>query len=318
MPSADSRPPLLALVGPTAVGKSEVAIDLAEHFNGEIVSADSRLLYRGMDIGTAKPSLEQRSRVIHHLIDVADPDEIWSLALFQREAEKAIASIYSRGNLPILVGGTGQYVRAILEGWSPPALVAQPALRAALETWAAEIGKDGLHARLARLDPQAAASIDARNQRRTLRALEVTLSSGRKFSAQRTRKESPYRLLQIGLTRPRPELYRRIDARIDSMLATGWLDEERALLAKGYDPNLPCMSAIGYAQLSQHLQGNLSLEEAVVEIKRQTRIFVRRQANWFKPSDPNIHWIDLQRKEALETIDNLLNNFLKTAVIDSP
>jgi tRNA dimethylallyltransferase len=317
MRSADSRPPLLALVGPTAVGKSEAAIQLAERFAGEIVSADSRLLYRGMDIGTAKPTREQRSRVVHHLIDVADPDEIWSLALFQREAEKAIAGIHARGRLPILVGGTGQYIRAILEGWSPPALAAQPELRAALETWADEIGKEGLHARLVRLDPQAAASIDARNQRRTLRALEVTLSTGRRFSTQRTRKESPYRVLEIGLTRLRPELYRRIDARIDSMLAAGWLEEVRALLAKGYGPGLPSMSAIGYAQLSEHLQGKLSLEEVIVEIKRQTRIFVRRQANWFKPSDLNIHWIELQRKDALETIDNLLNNFLKT-VIDSP
>ncbi len=311
MPSADSRSPLLALVGPTAVGKSEVAIQLAERFNGEIVSADSRLLYRGMDIGTAKPSLEQRSRVVHHLIDVADPDEIWSLALFQREAEKAVVGIHARGRLPILVGGTGQYVRAILEGWSPPALAAQPRLRAALESWGGEIGKDGLHARLARLDPQAAANIDARNQRRMLRALEVTLSSGRKFSAQRTRKEAPYHALQIGLTRPRPKLYGRIDARIDNMLAAGWLEEVRALLAKGYETNLPSMSAIGYAQLSEHLQGKRSLEGAVTEIKRQTRIFVRRQANWFKPNDPNIHWLNLEKKDATNEIENNVEHFLK-------
>ncbi len=317
MPSADSRPPLLALVGPTAVGKSEVAIQLAERFNGEIVSADSRLLYRGMDIGTAKPSPEQRSRVVHHLMDVADPDEIWSLALFQREAEKAVAGIHARGGLPILVGGTGQYIRAILEGWSPPALAAQPGLRAALESWAGEIGKHGLHARLARLDPQAAANIDARNQRRTLRALEVTLSSGRKFSAQRARKEAPYNALQIGLTRPRQELYRRIDARIDNMLAGGWLDEVRTLLAKGYEANLPSMSAIGYAQLSEHLRGKLSLEEAVTEIKRLTRIFARRQTNWFKPNDPNVHWFDLEGGDALNAIEGTVSYFLTKPRIDS-
>jgi len=302
MLSADKRPPLLALVGPTAVGKTEVAIDLADLVNGEIVSADSRLLYRGMDIGTAKPSLAQLARVPHHLIDVADPDEIWSLALFQREAAKAIAAIYARGKLPILVGGTGQYMRAILEGWSPPALAAQPGLRGALENWADEIGKEGLHARLARLDPEAAASIDARNLRRTLRALEVTLSSGQKFSTQRSRKETPYRVLQIGLALPRPELYQRIDARIEGMLASGWLDEVKALLADGYRADLPSMSAIGYTQLIEHIQGRLTLEEAIKEIKRATRGFVRRQANWFKPNDPNIVWLDASKIDLVEKI----------------
>ncbi len=302
MPSADKRPPLLALVGPTAVGKTEVAITLAELMDGEIVSADSRLLYRGMDIGTAKPSRAQLARVPHHLIDVADPDEIWSLALFQREAAKAIAAIHSRGQLPILVGGTGQYLRAILEGWSPPALAAQPGLRDALESWADEIGKDGLHARLARLDPEAAANIDARNLRRTLRAVEVTLSSGQKFSTQRSRKETSYRVLQIGLALPRPELYRRIDARIERMLAAGWMDEVKALLAKGYRADLPSMSAIGYTQLNEHLQGRLTLEEAITDIKRATRSFVRRQANWFKPSDPNIVWLDASAPDLIEKI----------------
>lgn len=302
----------MALVGPTAVGKTEVAIALAERVNGEIVSADSRLLYRGMDIGTAKPSREQRSRVAHHLIDVAYPDEIWSLALFQREAAKAIAAIHAGGKLPILVGGTGQYMRAILEGWSPPALAAQLGLRGALENWAGEIGKDGLHARLATLDPEAAANIDACNLRRTLRALEVTLSSGQKFSLQRIRKETPYHVLQIGLTLPRPELYRRIDARIDRMLAAGWLDEVKALLAKGYDADLPSMSAIGYTQLIEHLQGKLTLNEAVVEIRRATRGFVRRQANWFKPSDPNIFWLDTSKPDLVHQVHVKVNTWRAT------
>lgn len=310
MPCADSRPPLLALVGPTAVGKTEVAIALAEQVAGEIVSADSRLLYRGMDIGTAKPSREQRSRVVHHLIDVADPDETWSLALFQREAGKAIAAIHTRGKLPILVGGTGQYMRAILEGWSPPELAAQPSLRGALESWANEIGKDGLHTRLARLDPEAAANIDARNLRRTLRALEVILTSGQKFSVQRRRKETPYRVLQIGLRLPRPELYRRIDARIERMLAAGWLDEVKTLLAKGYGTDLPSMSAIGYAQLSKHLLGRLTMDEAITDLKRATRLFVRRQSNWFKPSDPNILWLDASSPDLIKEIESKLRSFL--------
>lgn len=281
--------PLVAIVGPTAVGKTEIAVQLAERVNGEIVSADSRLLYRGMDIGTAKPSAADLARVPHHLIDVADPDEIWSLAVFQEAAQKAIADIYSRRKLPILVGGTGQYLRAILEGWAPPKLAAQPRLRNALEGWAGEIGKDSLYARLARLDPMAALSIDPRNLRRTIRALEVIFSTGRKFSAVRSKTESPFRVLQIGLMRPRAELYQRIDDRITSMLEAGWLEEVRTLMSKGYSPDLPSMTAIGYNQLIRHLSGQISLEEAVVEIKRATRMFVRRQANWFKKNDPQIH-----------------------------
>lgn len=307
----DERLPLVVLVGPTGVGKTEIAIETAERWNGEIVSADSRLLYRGVDIGTAKPTLEQRSRVVHHLIDVAQPDETWSLALFQQEAEKAIATIHARGKLPFLVGGTGQYGRAITEGWAPPRLAPQPEMRAALEDLSRRIGKEVLHSNLATMDAAAAANIDPRNQRRTMRALEVILTTGRKFSDQRQRKVSPYRLLEIGLTRPRTELYRRIDARIAQMLNAGWLDEVRTFLTKGYSADLPSMSAIGYAQLSEHLQGKLSLESAVAEIKKKTRLFVRRQAAWFKTSDPKIHWIDVEQPDYAKKIDALLRRFLK-------
>lgn len=295
------------LLGPTAVGKTDLAIQLAERLDMEIVSADSRLLYRGMDIGTAKPGAEQLSRVPHHLIDVADPDEIWSLALFQRAAAKSITEIHQRGHFPLLVGGTGQYLRAITQGWSPPELAANPALRAALENWTEEIGKEGLHARLALLDSDAAAKIDPRNLRRTLRALEVTLSTGKPFSSQRGSGQSPYKSLQIGLTRPRAELYARIDARIEGMLHAGWLQEIQALLDKGYSADLPSLSAIGYQQLVQHLQGKISRDEAVVLIKRSTRIFVRRQANWFKPDDPNIHWFDLTEVDPLPGIERLIS-----------
>jgi tRNA dimethylallyltransferase len=309
MPSAP-KPPLIAIVGATAVGKTQTAITVAERWNGEIVSADSRLLYRGMDIGTAKPSAEQRSAVVHHLIDVANPDETWSLAVFQQEAAKAIASIQDRGKLPILVGGTGQYMKAILQGWQPPALPPQPGLRAALEGWADEVGKEGAHARLAMLDPAAAANIDARNVRRTLRALEVIFSTGRRFSAQRGKFGSPYRLLQLGLTRPRPELYARIDQRIDAMLTAGWLDEVRGLLAKGYSPDLPSLSAIGYRELVKHLNGELTLDEAIIEIKRATRAFVRRQGAWFKATDPDITWIDMSQAEAPAKLDSAMRAFI--------
>jgi len=306
-----AKPPLIAILGPTAVGKTEVALEIAERWNGEIVSADSRLLYRGMDIGTAKPSAAELTRVPHHLIDIADPDETLSLAVFQQQAAAAIASIHARGVQPLLVGGTGQYMQAVLDGWLPPALPPQPALRAALTQWAEQVGGDALHARLAVLDPAAAANIDARNVRRTLRALEVIFATGRRFSEQRGQAPSPYRVLRLGLTRPRPELYARIDTRIDAMLAAGWLDEVRRLLAAGYSPSLPSLSAIGYTQLAQHLAGELTLDEAVAEIKRLTRSFVRRQYAWFKPADPSIHWVDLSTPGSNAALDTAIRNFLR-------
>ncbi len=291
MPSLESeRLPLVVILGPTAVGKTDLALQLAERLQGEIISADSRLFYRGMDIGTAKPSLEERRRVPHHLIDVAQPDEVWSLATFGQQAQEAIADIHARGRLPFLVGGTGQYLRAVVQGWQPPEIEPDPRLRVALDAWAAEIGWQGLHARLAVLDPLAAAAIDGRNLRRTVRALEVILTSGRRFSEQRRSGPSPYRLLQLGLIRPRPELYARIDARIAAMFRAGLVAEVQGLLDQGYAPGLPALSAIGYREVIAALQGQYSLDEAQRQIERNTRTFVRRQANWFKPDDPLIHW----------------------------
>ena len=311
MPSPN-KSPLVAIVGPTAVGKTEIAIQLAERLGAEIVSADSRLLYRGMDIGTAKPSSADLARIPHHLIDVADPDETWSLAVFHEAAKKAIAGIHVRGNLPVLIGGTGQYMRAILEGWSPPKLAAQPKLRSTLEAWAEKIGRDGLHARLRLLDAEAASQIDPRNLRRNIRALEVIFSTGRKFSQARAKTGSPYRVLQIGLVRSRAELYKRIDDRISTMMDAGWLDEVRALMAKGYSSDLPSISAIGYRQLISHLDGKITLDEAVKQIKHITRIFVRRQANWFKKNDPEIHWLYAGNKKTIPEIMDLVEKFLIT------
>jgi tRNA dimethylallyltransferase len=308
MPSA--KPKIVVVLGPTAVGKTELSLQLAERLGAEIVSADSRLLYRGMDIGTAKPSAQQLAHIPHHLIDVADPDTTWSLADFQAAVETAISDISSHGRLPLLVGGSGQYLRAILQGWSPPALEADPALRRTLEAWAADIGKQGLHDRLASIDPPAAARIDARNLRRTVRALEVIFSTGQLFSAQRMQGQTRYQSLQIGLILPRPEIYARIDARIEAMLRAGWLDECRQLLAAGYSPDLPALSAIGYRQLIRHIHGEISLEEAIVDIKRATRVFVRRQANWFKPADPAIHWYEAENADTMAEIEKLIERFL--------
>lgn len=311
MLSSDSRPPLVVILGPTAVGKTEISLQLAERLMGEIVSADSRLFYRGMDIGTAKPTPAEQQRVPHHLVDIADPDQVLSLAQFQAYACKAIADIHQRRRLPFLVGGTGQYLRAVTEGWLPPAVQPSPKLRLALEAWVEEIGKEGLHDRLASLDPPAAKIIDPRNLRRTIRALEVIFITGQRFSDQRQRSDTPYHLLQIGLQRPREELYARVDARIDAMLAAGLVDEVRRLLMMGYSTDLASFSAIGYREVGAYLSGVISLNEAVTRMKRVTRTFVRRQTNWFKVSDPQIHWFNVDH-----TVIDKIESFIRSWIGD--
>lgn len=303
------RPPLVAIVGPTAVGKTEISIQMAERLGGEIISADSRLFYRGMDIGTAKPTPEEQARVPHHLIDVADPDRTCSLAVFQHLAEEAIAEIHKLNKIPMLVGGTGQYVHAVTHGWAPPPAKPDDRLRTILSDMADKNGKEWLHKRLAYMDPTAAQGIDARNLRRTVRALEVIFSTGRRFSDQRGWGKSPYRLMTIGLTRPRPELYARVDARIEAMFTSGLLDEVRNLLSQGYDSSLPTMSAIGYRECAAVIRGEMSVEEAKVQMRRLTRNFVRRQANWFKQEDANILWFDAGQNN-LDEIEKRIRAFL--------
>ena len=288
------KPPLILIVGPTAVGKTELAIQLAEKMNGEIISADSRLFYRGMDIGTAKPSREEMARVPHYLIDIVNPDETLSLAVFQQKAKEIIADIHARGKLPFLVGGTGQYVRAVTQGWTPPEVTADERLRGELERMNQDRGAEWLHAKLHFLDPDSAAKIDARNVRRTIRALEVILTTGKKFSDQRGQVDSAYHLITIGLIRPREELYQRVDERIDLMFASGLVDEVKKLLAGGYAPSLPSMSAIGYRECISVAKDLLTVDQAKVEMRRLTRVFVRRQANWFKESDPTIQWFKVE------------------------
>lgn len=304
--------PLIVIVGPTAVGKTDLALRLAASLQGEIVSADSRLFYRGMDIGTAKPSRDELERVPHHLIDVADPDETWSLGLFQQRAREAIETIHARGRLSFLVGGTGQYIRAITQGWSPPEVLPDPRMRSALEVLAEKNGGDWLHARLAHLDPEAAVLIDPRNLRRTVRALEVILTTGHPFSRQRGQGTSLYEVIMIGLTRPRPDLYSRIDARIETMFAAGLLDEVRLLLARGYSPQLPSMSGIGYRECCRVLQGSLTEAEARLLMRRATRAFVRRQSNWFRPGDPSIHWFDAGAPDILEKTISTIHANIRT------
>lgn len=308
------KPPLILIVGPTAVGKTELAIQLAQALNGEIVSADSRLFYRGMDIGTAKPSPAEMARVPHHLIDIVNPDETLSLAVFQQKAQEIIADIHARGKLPFLVGGTGQYIRAVTEGWTPPEVTPNARMREVLEGMKEERGINWLYEALKFLDPEAAEKIDARNFRRTIRALEVIITTGRKFSEQRGRGDSPYHLITIGLNRPRAELYQRVDERIEKMFADGLLDEVKGLLAQGHSPALPSMSAIGYRECVGVVQGHLTTEQAQAEMKRITRVLVRRQANWFKESDPQIKWFHPEESSHKE-IEEFIRNSLKNQVL---
>ncbi len=284
---------LVAIVGPTAVGKSEIAIELAEALDGEIISADSRQVYRHMDIGTAKPTLQERQRVPHHLLDILDPDEVLTLADFQGRAYAAIDRVLAAGKLPLLVGGTGQYVRAVLEGWSIPRVPPQPSLRADLEAMAEVYGATVLYAWLTAVDPAAARTIDWRNVRRIVRALEVYLVSDQPISALQTRQPPAYRVLRIGLTRSRPSLYARIDERVDRMIDSGLLDEIEALLGAGWGWHLPSMSSLGYVQFRGFFRGETTVEDAVRAVKRETRRFVRQQYTWFRLDDPTLVWYDL-------------------------
>jgi tRNA dimethylallyltransferase len=307
--------PLITVVGPTAVGKTALSIRLAKQLDGEIISGDSRLFYRGMDIGTAKPSLAEMEEVPHHLIDVAEPDQEWSLARYLPEVDRIIADIHQRGKMPMLVGGTGQYIQAVTEGWNLPDIKPNPALRDVLEKWAIRIGADGLRARLEVLDPEASANIDGPNLRRLIRALEVILTSGKKFSSQKSKTGSDYQVLMIGLIRPRDELYQRIDQRIDQMLDQGLVQEVQELLEAGYSPDLSSMSAIGYKQIVSYLQREISLDEALRHMRTKTRKYVRQQANWFRSDDPEISWYDANGdpfERILEEIQHFLSLFCYT------
>lgn len=302
---------LVAVVGATATGKTDLALCLALDFEGEIVGADSRQVYRWMDIGTAKPTPQQRAQVPHWLVDVADPDEEFGLARYLDLAQAALEDIWSRGRQPFLVGGTGQYVWALLEGWQVPRVKPDWDLRRELEERAARDGPQALHAELAALDPEAARRLESRNVRRVVRALEVIRRTGRPLSACQTRRPPEFEWLALGLDLPSDELYRRIDARVDAMMGAGFVDEVRGLLARGYGPDLPSMSGIGYRQLCQHLAGELSMDEAVSRMKTETHRLTRHQRNWFRRDDPRIRWIDASRGDAFNRARRMVESELE-------
>ena len=297
---------LIILIGPTASGKTRLSIELAKALDTEIISADSRYLYKPLNIGTAKPSPEELSQVKHHLIDCADLDSPWSLGEYKEHAETLIFQLNEEGKVPVLSGGTGQYIRAISQNWQVPELEADYRMRDVIEKIGQEIGFDALYEKLKVLDPQAAEFIDFQNHRRTVRALEVIFKTGRRFSESRTKSESPFEILTIGLQWERQELYQRIDNRIEQMLSHGFEDEVRGLVSQGYKNALLKMGVIGYTEMISYLDGEISLEEAVMLIKRNTRKYVRRQANWFKPTDPEINWLDAKDPAILEKMLGLV------------
>lgn len=288
---AVSGAPLVVVIGPTGVGKTSLSMALATEFDGEIISADSRLLYQGMDIGTDKPSPAARAQIPHHLIDVCQPDETITLGQYKRMAVAAIDEVHERDRLPLLVGGTGQYVRAVVEGWRIPEVAPQRPLRRALR----KMGGPELARWLRCLDPASAAVIDPKNVRRVIRALEVTLVSGRPMSELQGKDPPPHAIRMIGLACDRETLYLRIDERVDRMIANGLLDEVKNLKSLGYHRSLPAMSGLGYRQIMAHLEGEMSLEESIERIKFETHRFARQQHNWFRPDDEAIIWYDTQQ-----------------------
>jgi tRNA dimethylallyltransferase len=281
---------LLVLAGPTAVGKTAVSLELARRLDAEIVCADSMQVYRGMDIGTAKPTAEQRQAVRHHLIDVCEVDEPFDVKRFVQLARQAIAEIGARGKTALVVGGTGLYVRALRQGlFEGPGR--DEALRARLEAMPAE----ELYAELRRVDPKAARDIDRYNPRRLVRALEVFYATGR--SIRDFQKQKPATGQVFGLNRDRYDLYRRIERRIDEQIAAGWVDEVRRLMEQGIEKNKTAMQAAGYRELIAYLRGRLSLPEAVSLIKTRTRQLARRQLTWFR-REPGLIWIDVKAEES--------------------
>ena len=292
---------LVAIVGPTGIGKSQLALGLAQTFGGEIVNADSRQAYCHMDIGTAKPRPEELSRVPHHLISIVNPDENFSLAQYQELAGRAIDDIHQRNKLPLLVGGSGLYVWSILEGWGISKVPPDPEFRRSLEKVAADVGGNEIYRELVKVDPIAAQRIDRRNIRRVIRALEVYRGTGVPFSQLQNKGEPPFDTFIIGLTTNRQELYDRIDLRVDEMIKQGLVAEVEKLINMGYGLNLTAMSGIGYKQIGVFLKGELTLPVAIQQIKFETHRFVRHQYTWFRLQDDRIKWFDIQSQLDLES-----------------
>ena len=293
--------PVVVIVGPTAVGKSRIAVEVAKAFETEVLTADSRQVYRGMDVGTDKPAPEERQGVPHRLIDLVGPDESFNAGLYRRQAIDEIERLYRDRRLPLVVGGTGLYVRTLLKGLcdAPPT---DPIVRAALKQEAEDQGHDRLYARLVEVDPVAASRLHPRDESKVLRALEVYQLSGRRmseFQQEHGFAERPFSTLMIGLNRDRDALYRRIEERIDWQLAHGLIEETKQLLDQGYQRDSAAMKGLGYRQVAEHLAGAYDSAEMVRRFKRDTRRFSKRQMTWFR-KEPGIQWLTIEESESVQ------------------
>jgi len=311
-----SQAPLVVICGPTASGKTRLGIELARRFNGEVVNADSRYLYRGMNTGVGKPSLEERAGIPHHLIDIRDPDEEMTLATFQELAYAAIDDVHRRGKLPILVGGTPLYVNAVVEGWRIPRVPPDQAFRDRLEQEIAESGLAPVAARLRRVDPVSARRSE-QNARRVIRALEIYEATGRPMSEVEGKGPPPYRALELGLSIARPALHAAIDRRVDQNVAGGLVEEVAGLLAAGVSPDAPAMSSIGYRQLLPFLSGNEPLRDAVRQIKIDTHRYVRHQETWLR-KNPRLISIQVMSPDWIEQASQRTARFLGASADNLP
>src|SRR3972149_9951313 len=293
--------PLIVILGPTASGKTSWAIHLSKKFNGEIISADSRTIYEKMDIGTAKPSKKEQQVVPHYLLDIIKPDQEFSVADFQKLAQKTINQIHKKGKLPFMVGGTGLYIDAVCYNFKLPPISLDSKLRLKL----AKKSLAALQKLLKIKDPDTFGKIDLKNKRRLIRALEVCITSGKKFSKLKTAAKPCYRILKIGVKVSREKLYEKINQRLDEMVKKGWVEEVQKLYKAGYDFNLPAISGLVYREIGEYVRRNISLEEALQTAKTRTRNFARRQMTWFR-RDKNIIWI-----ENVQNAEIAINKFLK-------
>jgi len=299
---------LVVLVGPTAVGKTEISIELAKRLDAEIISADSMQIYRYMDIGTAKPTKEEQQSIKHYMIDIIDPDEDFSVADYQAMAKKYVDDIHSRQKIPILTGGTGLYINAVCYNYTFSEYNKDDALRQELNKQALEHGKEFLYEKLKKVDPVSANKIHPNNTRRVVRALEVYLKTGKPFSyyeEKTKRQKSPYESLMFGLTMKREELYNRINKRVEKMIEMGFVEEVKNLLSMGYSKELNSMQGLGYRQIVAYLEGKISLDEAIYLIARDTRRYAKRQYTWFL-RDKNIIWFDLSNEDKKKIIENII------------
>ena len=311
------KKPLIVLTGPTAAGKNGLSIELAKRINGAIISADSMQVYRHMDIGSAKITKEEMDGIPHYLIDVLEPYEEFSVHLFKQMAEKALEEIYAKGLIPIIVGGTGFYIQALLYDIQFTDTDTDTEYREKMEALAEQNGPQWIHDRLREVDPEAAEQIHANNVKRVIRALEYFHQTGQKISkhnAEERQRTSPYCHVYFVLNRDRAELYRRIDLRVDIMLENGLIDEVKKLKEMGYTRDMVAMKGLGYKEMLDHLGGEISLDEAIYRIKRDTRHFAKRQLTWFR-RERDVTWVELDGRAFDEVLDEMLSLLKSKGVI---